>query len=126
MRIEWRDSYKIGNAEIDAQHQEWFGKINGFLEATDQDSLVLCEMSMYQYTRVHFRHEETLMRSLKYPGMGDHVAKHNEMLSHLNAISEQIANFTLDRKKWKDFLSDWLLNHIATIDTQLAEFIDQK
>jgi hemerythrin len=48
------------------------------------------------------------------------------MLSHLNAISEQIANFTLDRKKWKDFLSDWLLNHIATIDTQLAEFIDQK
>ncbi len=34
MGIEWKDSYRIGDPEIDAQHQEWFGKINAFLSAS--------------------------------------------------------------------------------------------
>ena len=39
MTIEWKDSYKIGNAAIDAQHQVWFARINSFLGATDRKSL---------------------------------------------------------------------------------------
>ncbi len=31
MRIDWKDSYKIGNPDIDAQHEQWFVEINQFL-----------------------------------------------------------------------------------------------
>jgi hemerythrin len=44
MTIEWKDSYKIGNAAIDAQHQVWFARINSFLEVTDRKSLQYCEV----------------------------------------------------------------------------------
>jgi hemerythrin len=126
MGIEWKDAYKIGDPEIDAQHQAWFGKINDFLSASDKESLTICEMKMYQYTRVHFKHEETLMRSIDYPGLSDHISKHNELLSHLNGLSDQIANDTLDLVKWRNFLSAWLLNHIAVTDKALAKFVASK
>jgi hemerythrin len=122
--IEWKDSYKIGDAEIDAQHQVWFGKINDFLVATDKEALKLCEMKMYQYTRVHFKHEETLMRAINYSGLHEHIGKHNELLSHLNVISEEMTNDTLDLVKWRSFLSAWLLNHIAVTDKALAAFVE--
>jgi hemerythrin len=121
---EWKDSYKIGNDEIDAQHQEWFRKINNFLEATDVDSMARCEAQMYQYTRVHFKHEETLMRAVNYPELHEHIKKHQEMLAHINTMSAQIADFTIDRAKWRSFLSDWLLDHIANTDARLAAYVD--
>ncbi len=124
MGIEWKDAYKIGDPEIDAQHQVWFAKINDFLTATGREALTLCEMKMYQYTRVHFKHEETLMRSINYPGLSDHVSKHNELLLRLNGIAEQIANDTLDLVKWRNFLSAWLLNHIAVTDKALAAYVE--
>ena len=76
--------------------------------------------------RVHFKHEETLMRSINYPGLADHVSKHNELLSRLNGIADQIANGTLDLVKWRNFLSAWLLNHIAVTDKALAAFVEAR
>ena len=61
MTIEWKDSYKIGNTAIDAQHKVWFARINSFLEATDRKSLQYCEVMMNQYTREHLKYEEQLM-----------------------------------------------------------------
>jgi hemerythrin len=126
MTIEWKDRYRIGDPEIDAQHQAWFGKINDFLSANGKEALTLCEMKMYQYTRVHFKHEETLMRSINYPGLSDHISKHNELLSHLNGLSEQIANETIDLVKWRNFLSSWLIHHIAVTDQALASYIESE
>jgi hemerythrin len=123
MRIDWKDNYKIGNSDIDAQHEQWFEEINQFLEATDKESLVVCEMQMYRYTRVHFAHEEKLMKSISYPDLETHVRQHNELLAKLNEIAFQIADDTLDRQVWKKFLSNWLQNHIANTDTKLAAFV---
>jgi hemerythrin len=64
------------------------------------------------------------MRSINYPGLSDHVSKHNELLLRLNGIAEQIANDTLDLVKWRNFLSAWLLNHIAVTDKALAAYVD--
>jgi hemerythrin len=126
MTIVWKESYKIGNADIDSQHEQWFENINHFLQAKDKEYLRLCEIQMYRYTRVHFAHEETLMRRTKYPEIREHVAQHNVLLNKLNEIAPQIADGTLDLSEWRTFLSDWLLNHIATIDTKLSKYIEEK
>jgi hemerythrin len=43
MTIEWKGSYKIGNASIDAQHQVWFVRIDSVLEATGRKSMAYRE-----------------------------------------------------------------------------------
>jgi hemerythrin len=125
MRIDWKDSYKIGNADIDEQHINLFEIINRFIDATDKESMNLCEMHLFNYTRFHFGHEEKLMQSIGYPDTRAHRLQHLALLSRLNEISLQIADDKLDLKEWTDFLSDWLTKHIATSDTKLAAFIKE-
>ena len=123
MTIEWNDCYKIGHAEIDAQHQELFDRINKFLTATDKSALMLGAMSLFQYTREHFTHEETLMRTLHYPSIAAHVKQHNDLLSRLNMVAQSIAKENLVRADLEAFLADWLFNHLATSDTKLAAYV---
>ena len=123
MRIEWKDSYKTGNAQIDAQHQQWFHKANYFLEATDQASRAVAAAKLFQYTRLHFRDEDILMQTMGYSMAREHTRRHNDALVHLQLLKEQIANDTLDRDKWRAFLSDLFLNHIGDADLKLAAFI---
>ena len=125
MTIEWKNSYKIGNAAIDAQHQVWFARINSFLEATDSKSLQYCEVMMNQYTRVHLKFEEQLMLDIRYPEIESHLQQHRELLAKLEEIEAQIDNGTLDTAQWTSFLSDWLLNHIRVYDTKLAAFVNR-
>ncbi|MFZ2391662.1 hypothetical protein [Rhodoferax sp.] len=36
MAIEWRDRYRLGDAEVDAQHQTVFALVNKLLAATEK------------------------------------------------------------------------------------------
>lgn len=126
MTIEWRDAYKIGDREIDAQHREIFLKANAFLDALDKDVLTEYAMAFFQYTREHFKHEEALMRKLSYPALAGHVQQHNDLIERLNDIAANIANDELTYKKLESFLTDWLLGHIRTFDTKLAAYIGGK
>ena len=123
MTLQWQDSYKIGDADIDAQHQQLFNLVNTFLAATDKAGLTLGAMSMFKHTREHFAHEESLMRKLKYPAIKAHVAQHNALLSRLNAVADSIYKDTLDRADLEAFLSDWLAQHLATSDAKLAAYV---
>jgi hemerythrin len=126
MTILWKNAYKIGHEQIDAEHQELFGLVNKFLAADEQGELTLCAMRMFKYTREHFTHEEDLMRDIGYPSIRDHVKQHNELLSRLNSVAESIANNTLDKPGLSAFLAHWLLNHIGTSDAELAGYLRLK
>jgi hemerythrin-like metal-binding protein len=123
MQIEWKDIYKTGNAQIDAQHVQWFSKANYFLEASDKESRSAAARKMYQYTRLHFQDEDRLMRSIDYPDAREHTRRHNDALVHMQLLLEQIAGDTLDMEKWRLFLADLFLNHIVGADLKLAAFI---
>ena len=121
--LTWKDSYRIGNEAIDAEHQELFKRVNAFLQAQDKPARMACGMHLYQYTRKHFGHEEDLMRALHYPETDTHIELHNDLISRLNSVSESIANDTLDMTELAVFLSDWLLGHIRLVDSKLAAYV---
>jgi hemerythrin len=123
VQIEWKKRYCIGEPLIDAQHQEWFAKVNGFLRATGKDEPKRCAAEMYAYTREHFKHEEFVMRSINYPDISNHIRLHNALISRLDEVTLQIEDGTLDQGIWESFLVDWLLNHIRLVDTKLAAYI---
>jgi hemerythrin-like metal-binding protein len=123
MHIDWKDTYKTGNPQIDAQHMQWFNKANYFLEAADKESRTVAATKMYQYTHLHFQDEERLMQLIDYPAAKEHTRRHKDTLVHMRLLLEQIANDTLVMEKWQAFLEELFLHHIGNADLKLAAFI---
>jgi hemerythrin-like metal-binding protein len=123
--IEWSDIDKIGDAEVDAQHQELFDVMNKLLTAQDRSSLRFHAMRLYKHTREHFKHEEGLMHHVKYPHRAAHAAEHNELITKLNLVSEKIASETLDKQALESFIWDWIYNHVRTSDAKIASHLFQ-
>ncbi len=126
MSLEWNDAYKIGNDEIDAQHRRLFGHVDDFLAAKDKAKLAACAMELFRYTREHFAHEENLMKSLKYPALAEHLTQHNELISRLNEVAQNIGKNTVNFDDLEAFLSNWLLSHIANSDQKLASYVKSR
>lgn len=124
MKIEWKDSYCIGDERIDGQHQALFALANDMFAARDQASLRLCAMRLYRHVREHFSTEEALMRKVDFPGYLQHVESHNRMLADLAAISHDIGNNVIDPIVVSAFLQDWALKHIPKEDAQVAAFVN--
>ncbi len=123
MTIEWKDSYLLGEAEIDAQHRHAFELANEFMAASDKTELSHCAMQLYQHVREHFKHEESLMRELKFPEYAAHVQWHNDFISRLNDVSASISQNSLQQDDVKTLMTDWALQHIAQYDARLASYI---
>jgi hemerythrin len=123
MRIEWNDSYKIGDAVIDAEHEKLFALANRFLAAEDKATQSMRAMQLYQHTREHFEHEENLMRQLKYPDYPAHVESHNQLIGRLNTVSERIRKAALTPQDVQVFMTEWALHHIPKLDAQLSEYV---
>ena len=121
----WRDSYVIGNASIDSEHQHLFKLANDFFEANDKLKKIDCAMRLFKYTREHFDHEEQLMRDIGYPEISAHVQQHTHLIGKLNEVAEKIANDTLENVDLKAFLTAWLVGHIVTFDTRLTVYVRQ-
>jgi hemerythrin len=121
--LEWKDSYKIGDAGIDDQHQELFRRAAKIIAAISHQGQVLGVMRLYQYTRTHFSHEEDLMRRLQYPDIDAHIQLHQDLILRLDEISQSIADDNLVKADLENFVAHWLLAHIATVDAKLASYV---
>lgn len=121
-RLEWKDSYKIGDPAIDEQHRELFKRAAYLLAATSHEGQVISAMRLFQYMRTHLSHEEELMRHLGYPDIETHTLAHHELIARLNTISLKIANENLVMADLEEFLGDRFLKHMETADTELARF----
>lgn len=126
MTIVWEERYKVGNAEIDSQHQELFTLINEFLGVSGKPALTACAMRLFKYTRKHFTFEEAIMKEIGYPAISHHVEQHNILISRLSLIAEDITSDSLDKAHLSTFLSSWLVDHIAKSDARLSAYIKLK
>lgn len=121
-RLEWKDSYTIGDAAIDEQHRELFKRAAYVLAATSHEGQVISAMRLFQYMRTHLSHEEELMRQLRYPDADHHTREHRALMARLNAISLKIADENLVMADLEEFIGDRFLTHMETADTELARF----
>ena len=126
MKLDWKDAYKLGDAEIDTQHQQLFAMANEFLEAEGKEALTLCAMKLYKHTREHFTQEEALMRRLQVPRLDAHVEWHNNMITRLNAISLSIQSDTVREQDLINLMTEWAERHIVVQDAELAQHIANK
>ena len=126
--IDYDESYRVGIKEMDMQHERLFSIYNGFVNNyNSKGGLSHAELEkvfneMFWYTKYHFREEEWIMRTYKYPNARAHVEQHRFIIDKLTKIfvestSEESMVSALDT-----FIDIWA-NHIIEVDKLYVEFI---
>jgi hemerythrin len=126
MNVEWKDSYKIGHAVIDQQHQHLFKLSNALMDAEDVGALRRTMVQLYKHTREHFDLEEALMRKSNYPDTEVHTEWHNNLLSRLNDASEEVGRGHVQKDALVQLMYEWSLHHIPKDDAKLSSFLAQR
>lgn len=126
MTMQWKDAYKIGQDDIDAQHRHLFELTNALIAAHDVPTLRKLIMQLYKHTREHFELEEALMHKLNFPGATAHTGYHNSLLRRLNAISQEVGQSRVNKLEVEQLMTDWALRHIPIDDALIAAFIAEQ
>ena len=117
----WKDSFNIGNEELDRQHRLFLETLNDYYEITfgGKSEVVDQELidKLKEYVITHFRFEEDLMESVGYGEIERQRKQHSYFKSlivdfesaHQQGKSERLSSAV-------SFLRDWFLNHILDED----------
>lgn len=126
--IEWSDKYNTGIAIIDTQHKELFRLFNELYDLyrnefliDKYDHIISALEELKEYTIYHFKAEEEYMLYIRYEKFFEHKLKHNDFISRIesidyNFIDNNQQNYLLNLLK---FVTDWITNHVITVDKQL-------
>ncbi len=127
MIFHWTDDLATDVPEIDAQHQELFGRVNGLLAACKlkkgKEEIGWFIGFLEQYVKEHFAGEERKMAASGYPGLALHAAEHREFTRKLLEIKQEFLehgagiNVVLMAARAS---GDWLAEHIRKTDKAMA------
>jgi hemerythrin-like metal-binding protein len=128
MLVEWTELYSTGIDEIDGHHKKLLELLNKsyfmILEESSQDELMELLEELIDYAKYHFATEEELMRSHDYDKIDGHLREHFR-------FTNKVLSFEIEARVGKkyllvdvfDFVRNWLLNHILTVDLEMAKAI---
>ena len=121
--IQWRDSYSVGNDQMDNQHKQLVELVNDLfkviLDKEIEISLSYEVDKLIEYTQEHFKNEETLLEKAGYDFLDQHKATHEKLVKDVIVFKEQIEKGTEGvSSELYTFLRAWLLNHILDEDMQ--------
>ena len=126
----WKEEYKVGNLEIDDQHKQLFGKIEGLLsiiaagdvEADRKECLEIIDF-LASYTVFHFDAEEAYQREIGYVSYMEHAKIHqqfkNTVFMYKEKIEKDFSKETLDQ--FVGTLMTWLTIHVCVCDKKIEK-----
>lgn len=126
MEILWKDSYSLGDPTVDREHQELFKLANETLLAHNKPTRTQCALKLYQHVRLHFEHEEKIMKDAGFPDLQVHIGWHDQLISQLNALSQSIAQDRWNQQDLQAFMAEWTGQHIGQADVALATYLKNR
>ena len=124
--IKWNNKYSVGISRIDEEHKKLIGILNKAIFAKEHGNNpeeikeVLSEM--VEYYHKHFTTEEAYMIKFNFPEYQFHKNEHldftNKTIATFNKVIKDdgdVANEILE------FLKQWLVNHIQSIDKKYID-----
>jgi len=126
--IEWSPTLETGDDRIDEQHKALIEAFNQLHAALDHSrgwqEVSRTLIFLTNYTVQHFRQEEALMESAKYPDTPRHKKLHHDLVVKLSQLLKRYeeGSATLNLSTL-EFLEGWLVEHIQGEDTRVAEHL---
>jgi hemerythrin-like metal-binding protein len=123
----WHDRYRLGNAEIDAQHRKLFELVNHFDDVIKMgmaEELGRVLDDLITLTVAHFEFEENLFESLGFPQASSHKKVHEDLIKQAKDMRTKmkrgghVSSVAIAR-----FLADWLTNHIIREDMEYKPYL---
>lgn len=124
----WKESYKIGHDQIDAQHQELFEIANeAFHEVPDsqRDNKNKEVMKkLYHYMKEHFKDEEAFMSEINYPELDKHKELHKEIINDCNELLQDINDMDAEvfEKELAKTIDRHLIKHVIEDDNKIMQW----
>ncbi len=126
--FKWKESFEIGSVEIDLQHKSFLELLNCYYDSgsgctRDTVGKELLD-TLNQYVRMHFRFEESLMRTAGYRELELQKKQHKYFESLVADLQASHAKSKPDvLKQALPLLRDWFLCHILEEDRKFIPYI---
>lgn len=125
--IKWSEQMKIGNGEIDDDHQALYELLNRsrqLLVNEDSFDLIAILDELLDYTTYHFRREELIMALCEYPHLENHKRAHRMLIKRTAQLIAEFNRGEQKPTKLLDFIRDWLLDHIMMMDKAITPYCE--
>ena len=128
----WTDEMSVGVEIIDEDHQRLFILLNrlGYSLREQSTSEVMTKVlsDLSDYTDYHFNREEILMEVCDYPEIDLHKRVHRalrtQVAKYRQAFQQDPA--AVDIRQLRDFINDWLIDHIMVMDKKYESWMKGK
>ncbi|MGM0443552.1 MAG: hemerythrin domain-containing protein [Fibrobacterota bacterium] len=127
--VEWKDSYRVGDVFIDSEHQILFKIANyllknrGNIEHPDIKRYI---QLIFQYTKVHFQHEESLLREIEWEDYSAHRREHQQIVEEMKHTLIYNRDISVLQHKLARFLQSWVFSHIIDHDSAFRDTLINK
>lgn len=126
----WCPEYETGLPEIDAHHRRLLGLLNEALRAVAEGSEWRTERALqdiFDFARIHFELEESLMRAAGYPDIEAHLREHHGFRNHMGCLYQDFLQGREEvREGFIHFLQTWLREHILGSDMRYVAALKQR
>ncbi len=126
--IIWNERNNTGISIIDEQHRGIISTINSlhyFIQNGHEHDIIKPTLIMLsQYTNIHFRTEEVLMKDANYPNIEEHISHHKKLLAKTNTLIYTFNKNNSDSNSLLKFLREWWIGHINTEDMKYKPFLN--
>ena len=129
MLLQWTTALAVGDALIDAQHQELFRRVGRLLDAmarNDRSEAGRLLDYLLDYVEEHFSAEERLMAETGFPDATRHVQEHRAFREAVHALdADFLAEGTTGRLvvRLEELCVGWLKEHVYFTDVSLGRWL---
>lgn len=128
MRIEWTKDLETGIEKIDNEHKILVGWLNSLenIDSTNIEEMKKVFEGLEEYTRTHFKNEESLMDEYNYTHKPQHCEFHQAFIKEIQQYKKlALRNNITFSKSTQKFLADWLVKHIQGVDFKMSQEMKQ-
>lgn len=117
----WTSDLAVGVPTMDDQHKVLLRLINRLADLTESGgggaSIRIVLGQLVDYTRFHFKDEESVMAGHGFPGIDAHRKIHAEFVAEVERLASSVGRGTeVDAASLLPVLKDWLVKHIQGTD----------
>jgi len=128
--LTWNNTCSVGVRAMDNQHGILMDTINELqaelLRGGSRETIDAQFDQLLKFTTMHFEGEEQLMEQLGFPGLAEHRAEHQRLLTQIRESSHRVQRSgDVPVCTLLQFLRDWYLEHFEGPDQEYGPWLNE-